>query len=32
LKILPDTPESKKVRERIAKLEEKLQKDKSAAR
>lgn len=32
LKILPDTPESKKVRERIAKLEEKLRKDKSAAR
>ena len=32
LKILPDTPESRKVRERIAKLEQKLQKDKSAAR
>jgi outer membrane protein assembly factor BamD (BamD/ComL family) len=30
LKILPDTPESKKVRERIAKLEQKLQKGKSA--
>jgi len=32
LKILPATPESKKVRERIAKLEEKLQKDKSVVR
>ncbi|MGH9866317.1 MAG: tetratricopeptide repeat protein [Candidatus Acidiferrales bacterium] len=32
LKILPGAPESKKVRERIAKLEEKLQKGKSAAR
>ncbi len=31
LKILPDTSESKKVRERIAKIEEKLNKDKSAA-
>ncbi|HKV27873.1 MAG TPA: tetratricopeptide repeat protein [Candidatus Acidoferrales bacterium] len=32
LKILPSTPESKKVRERIAKLEAKLEKEKSAAR
>ncbi|MGH9729744.1 MAG: tetratricopeptide repeat protein [Candidatus Acidiferrales bacterium] len=32
LKILPGTPESKKVRERIAKLEEKIQKDKAATR
>ena len=31
LKILPSTPESKKVRERIAKLQEKIEKEKSAA-
>ncbi|MHB8541756.1 MAG: tetratricopeptide repeat protein [Candidatus Acidiferrales bacterium] len=32
LKILPSTPESKKVRERIAKLQEKIKREKSASR
>lgn len=31
LKILPGTPESKKVRERIAKLQEQITKDKAIA-
>ncbi|MHB8754986.1 MAG: tetratricopeptide repeat protein [Candidatus Acidiferrales bacterium] len=32
LKILPDTPESKKIRERIPKLQEKIRREKSVSR